>query len=261
MVLQDPAERRQRGMALRESLTGQAAHPEGTLLQQSWRDFIYAEVWSRPGLDRRSRFLIAIASAASSNGPSSGLDNYVRGALTTGELSLTELREAALHLAVYAGWTRAEELDDSVSRVAAQLDLPPAPVPAIRSEPWDPAERIRQGIDEFDAVMGFPGPPPVTPFFEAGIDSFVFAEMWRRPGLDQRSRRWITLVGVSDSCAVTPIKTHFYAALASGNCQPDELQEFVLQYAIHAGWPKASVIQGAVGEMIRNHAEGKAWNA
>lgn len=260
MALKEPAERRRTGQALREAMTGAKGHPEDTLLQQSWRDFIYAEVWSRPGLDTRSRFLIAIASAASSNGPSAALDNYVRGALATGALTLCELREATLHLAVYAGWLRGEELDASVSRIAAELSLPPTTVPPIRSAPWDPAERIQQGIEEFDAVMGFPGPPPVTPFFEAGIDSFVFAEMWRRPGLDQRSRRWITLVGVSDSCAVTPIKTHFYAALSSGNCQPDELQEFVLQYAIHAGWPKASVIQGAVGEMIRNHAEGRPWN-
>lgn len=260
MAQHDPAERTQRGEALRSSLTGKAAQPVDTLLRQSWRDFIYAEVWSRPGLDPRSRFLVALASAASSNGPGAALDGYVRGALSTSALSLAELREAALHLAVYAGWSRGEELDAAVTRIAAELGLTPAETPPLCAAPWDPAERIAEGIAEFEAVMGFPGPPPVTPFFAAGIDSFVFAEMWKRPGLDQRSRRWITLVGVSDSCAVTPIKSHFYAALASGNCQPDELQEFVLQYAIHAGWPKASVIQGAVGEMIRNHAEGKPWN-
>jgi 4-carboxymuconolactone decarboxylase len=44
--------------------------------------------------------------------------------------------------------------------------------------------------------------------------------------------------------------------MASGNCQPAEMQEFVLQYAIHAGWPKASVVQGAVIEMSRKVAAG-----
>lgn len=76
------------------------------------------------------------------------------------------------------------------------------------------------------------------------------------PGLDQRSRRWITLVGVAESAAVIPIRSHIYAAMASGNCPAEEMQEFVLQYAIHAGWPKGSVIQGAVLEMAKRVAAG-----
>lgn len=107
--------------------------------------------------------------------------------------------------------------------------------------------------------MTFGGPPPVTPYFEAGILNFVFGEMWHRPGLDERSRRWITLVGVCDSRAETPIKSHTHAAMASGNCQPGELQEFVLQMAIHGGWPLASMVQGAVFAMIRNYESGLTW--
>lgn len=260
MALLDPAERTARGIAIQQHLAGTELQAADTLLQHSWRDFIFAEIWSRPTLDVRARFLISMASAASSNGPCVELDNYVRGALKTQVLSLSELREAALHIAVYAGWSKGGNLDASITRAADELHLSPADVPPIRSEPWDAKERIQSGIDEFDTVMGFPGPPPVTPYFEAGIDNFVFAEMWKRPGLDQRSRRWITLVGVSDSCAVTPIKTHFYAALSSGNCQAEELQEFVLQYAVHAGWPKASVIQAAVSDMTKNYNAGLPWN-
>ena len=48
--------------------------------------------------------------------------------------------------------------------------------------------------------------------------------------------------------------------MASGNCTPQELNEFVLQYAIHAGWPKASVIQGIVFEMAAKVAKGQPWN-
>lgn len=262
MALLDPAERMQRGSQIQQAVTTRApAADRATLLQRSWRDFIYAEIWTRPGLDRRSRYLIAIASAAATGGPTGALDGYIRGALVNQDLSLSELREAALHLAVYTGWSRGDELDDALTRVANDLDLQPVDSPAIRGEPWDANERIEQGINEFDVVMGFPGPPPVTPYFEAGIDNFVFGEMWKRPGLDQRSRRWVTLVGVSESCAATPIKSHFFAALASGNCTPDELQEFVLQYAVHGGWPKASVIQGAVLQMIKNHAADLPWDA
>jgi len=59
----------------------------------------------------------------------------------------------------------------------------------------------------------------------------------------------VTLVGVADSASSVPIRSHTYAAMASGNASVAEMHEFVLQYAIHGGWPKASVMQTAVLEM------------
>jgi len=256
MSLLDPAQRTARGLALQAEVTGQPPPGPATLLEESWRDFVYAEVWNRPGLDRRSRYLISLASAAMSNGSAAILDGYVRGALAGKELTLGELREAALHLAVYGGWSRATELDLAITRVADALGLAPVALAPIRGEPWDPTVRHAEGSRNFTDVMTFAGPPPVTPYFDAGILNFVFAEMWCRPGLDQRSRRWITLVGVAESAAVIPIRSHIYAAMASGNCPAEEMQEFVLQYAIHAGWPKGSVIQGAVLEMAQRVAAG-----
>src|SRR3546814_1331949 len=87
-----------------------------TLFEASWRDYVYAEVWSRQGLDRRSRLVISIASAACTGASPKILEGYVRGALTLGELTLAELREATLHLAVYGGWSRAEPLDAAITR-------------------------------------------------------------------------------------------------------------------------------------------------
>jgi 4-carboxymuconolactone decarboxylase len=142
MSLLDPAERTARGLAVQADVTAAPAPQPSTLLEESWRDFIFAEIWTRPGLDRRSRYLIAMASAASSNGPTAALDNYVRGALANQELTLGELREAALHLAVYGGWSRGGALDAAVSRIQAELGLAPAELAPIRGEPWDPGERL-----------------------------------------------------------------------------------------------------------------------
>lgn len=255
MTMLDPQARSQFGAQQQSELLGASAPEPATLLEASWRDFIFAEVWSRPGLDRRSRYLIALAGAACEGCHSGVIEGYARGALTTGELTLAELREAALHLAVYAGWSRGMTLDAAITRAADELALPPADCPPI-SQPWQPQQRIDTGRTCFTETMTFPPPPPVTPYFEAGILSFVFAEMWNRPGLDQRARRWITMVGVADSASTTPIRTHTYAAMASGNATPAEMQEFVLQYAIHGGWPKASVIQGVVFEMGKRVTEG-----
>lgn len=249
MTLLEPAARSRFGEQAQAQIQGGPAARPATLFDESWRDYVFSEVWNRPGLDRRSRFWISISGATTEASCSQILERYVRGALELGEVTLGELREAALQLAVYATWQRGALLDASVSRVAKALGLKDSPHPPIRERAWDPAQRLKEGAESFTAIMLFPSPPPVTPYFEGGILNFVFGEMWMRPGLDQRARRWITLVGVADSSASTPIRTHTYAAMASGNASVSEMQEFVLQYAIHGGWPKASVMQAAVLEM------------
>lgn len=259
MALLEPKDRAALGLETEAEVTGRAAHEPATLLEESWRDFIFAEVWSRPGLPRRARFLVAMASAAICGLEERQLDDFVRGALTTGELSLAELREAALHLAVYSGWGNGGKLDHAVTRVADELSLPPADVPPLCPAPWDPQVRNDRGHAEFDKVMTFAPGPPFTPYLE-GINNFVFGEMWCRRGLDEPSRRWITLVGVCESGADIPIRSHIHAAMASGNCTGPQMLEFCLQYGTHAGWPKASRVQGVVLEMIEKVAKGLPWH-
>jgi 4-carboxymuconolactone decarboxylase len=258
-TLLDPAERTARGLALQAEVNAAPPPEATTLLEESWRDFIFAEVWSRPGLERRARTLIAIASACCCRLTDARLDGYVRGALQGGVLSQVELREAALHLAVYGGWGNGERLDAAITRTVAELGLEPVTVPPIRAEPWDPQLRNDKGHAEFTATMTFPPGPPSSPFLQA-INNFVFGEMWWRPGLDERSRRWITLVGVCESAAEIPIFSHIHSAMKSGNCTPAELLEYVLQYGTHAGWPKASRIQAAVLAMTKNFEAGLPWS-
>ena len=259
MSLLEPKERSKRGLAIQAEVAGKPAPAAATPHEESWRDFVFAEVWERPGLDKRARYLIAIAGAAIAKAPPAQLDMYIHGALKSGTLSASELREAALHLSVYGGWGTGGDVDAAVSRAVKTLKIKEAPSAPIRAEAWDPQARGEQGASEFIKVMTFRGGPGGTPYLEA-IRNFVFGEMWCRRGLDERSRRWMTLVGVCESCAETPIKSHIHAAMASGNCKPEEMQEFVLAYAIHAGWPKASVVQGVVYEMTRKFDSGLPWN-
>jgi 4-carboxymuconolactone decarboxylase len=255
MTLLDPAERSARGARLQAELTG-AQHPKPiTLLDAAWRDFIYAEVWSRPALDLRSRFLIAMSSAAAAN-DAAATERYALGALASQQLTLAELREAALHTAVYAGWSCGGVLDAAITRAAGVMDLPPAPFAPIRAAPWDPDVRLEEGSASFRRNMLFGGPPAQTAYFEGGILNFVFGEMWNRPGLDQRARRWLTLVGVGNSSSSVPIRSHVWTAMASGNATREEMYEFVLQYAIHAGWPRGSVMQSAVMEQASRVEQG-----
>ena len=254
--MHDPAERSRTGAAKYQEALGVAAPEPRTLLQSSWRDYIFAEVWTRPGLDRRSRFMISMAGAAMSAGSTGPLDTYIRGALSVGDFTLPELREAALQIGVYGGWSRAIAFDEAVDRAAKSLGLAGCTFEPIRGAPWDPEARHAEGRANYQAVMVSPPPPTQTAFFEGGIINFVFGEMWLRPALDQRARRWITLVGVANSAASTPIRSHVYGAMASGNATKEEMFEFVLQYALHSGWPMASVVQSAVYEQAPRVEQG-----
>ena len=121
MSLLDPAQRSARGLAIQAEVSGAQPPRPATLLDESWRDFVYAEVWNRPGLDRRSRYLVSLASAAMSSGPAAILEGYVRGALAGRELTLGELREAALHLAVYGGWPKGSVIQGVVLEMAKRV--------------------------------------------------------------------------------------------------------------------------------------------
>ena len=105
--------------------------------------------------------------------------------------------------------------------------------------------RTEVGRAKYLEVMVHEAPPPVSPFTEHGVVDSVFGELWGRPGLTRRDRRWITLACVAAATIDEPIQTHVYAALASGDISREEFQEFVLHFAYYAGWPRASSMEMA----------------
>lgn len=127
------------------------------------------------------------------------------------------------------------------------------------SGPLDPQQRAQQGAALQAQLLATPATAPATPL-QAATRDFVFGEIWSRPGLDQRARRWITLVAAADSASTAPIRTHSWAAMASGNASVAEMNEFVFQYAIHGGWPKASVMQTTVLQMAERVAKGLSYD-
>lgn len=114
-------------------------------------------------------------------------------------------------------------------------------------------DRARLGAETFEKVVGRPIHPANSPFTEAA-QNFVFAEVWSRPGLDLRSRRWITLACVCAARAPTAIKTYMQAALDSGDITAEELREFILQFGVFQGFPKAAEAEVILGEILRERA-------
>jgi 4-carboxymuconolactone decarboxylase len=98
-----------RGMEIRRAVLGDD-YVDGALARQDdftapFQDFItryaWGDVWSRPGLDRRTRSCITVALLAAL-GHQRELGIHLRGALRNG-VTPDELREVLLQTAIYAG--------------------------------------------------------------------------------------------------------------------------------------------------------------
>jgi len=106
-------------------------------------------------------------------------------------------------------------------------------------------ERRALGSRMFEEVNRFPVPPEMDPITEATIDH-VFAEIWTRPGLSRKERRWIALSCAGASGSLIAMQAHASSALESGDITIEELREFVLQFAVYQGFPKATTLRAAV---------------
>jgi len=85
-----------------------------------------------------------------------------------------------------------------------------------------------------------------TPFRTVGVTDFVFGTVWPRPGLDARTRRFVSLTCAAMGSAQLATRSLIYSSLKSGDITLEEMREFVLHFAVYAGWPKAAAIDGEV---------------
>lgn len=99
----------EKGLAIRRAVVGEA-YVEASLsaaddfsmpMQELVTEFCWGEVWSRPGLDRRSRSILNLGMIAALNRPEE-LAIHVRGAINNG-VTKEEIKECFLQVAVYVG--------------------------------------------------------------------------------------------------------------------------------------------------------------
>jgi len=102
-------ERYEQGMTVRRAVLSDAhvdrSTAAATELTAEWQDFItrvaWGDIWSRPGLDRRSRS-IAVLSSLIAHGHHEELAMHLTAALRNG-LTVDEIREVILQSAIYSG--------------------------------------------------------------------------------------------------------------------------------------------------------------
>ena len=73
-------------------------------------NFVFGEMWLRPGLGMKERRLITVACVAFQDAPIPIL-SHVYAALKSRDVSFDEMDELALHFAAYYGWAKASHLN------------------------------------------------------------------------------------------------------------------------------------------------------
>lgn len=99
----------EKGLAVRREVVGDHAVDQSFAnaddfslpMQELVTEYCWGAIWTRPGLDRRSRSILNLGMLAAANRPKE-LAGHIRGALNNG-LSKDEIREIFLQAAVYLG--------------------------------------------------------------------------------------------------------------------------------------------------------------
>jgi 4-carboxymuconolactone decarboxylase len=105
----DERERYEKGLSVRRAVLGDA-HVDRSLknrnefnedFQNLITRYAWGEIWTRPGLPRKTRSLLTIAMLVALNRPDE-FRLHLRAALTNG-VTKDEIKEALLHAAIYCG--------------------------------------------------------------------------------------------------------------------------------------------------------------
>ncbi|MEE3849454.1 carboxymuconolactone decarboxylase family protein [Gordonia sp. LSe1-13] len=218
-----------------------------TPFEQAQHSWLHEQVWTRPGLGRRERRWVTLTCVGAADAPKP-IEDQVRDALTSGDITIDEMLEFVLHFAVYNGWPKASHLEGVVRRTWATIDranggtgaVHPPDNSTLGLSDWK--SRIEDGTREFGEVNLIEPPKPETPYIHAGILNFVFGHVWQRPGLSRRDRRFITVASVAVCDSPTPLHSHTGSALESGDITKSEMDEVVLQLAAYSGFAKAEAL-------------------
>jgi 4-carboxymuconolactone decarboxylase len=93
-----------------------------------------------------------------------------------------------------------------------------------------------------------------TADFQDLITLYAWGEIWRRPGLDRRTRSCITLTALVALGRLEELEMHVRAALRNG-LTADEIKEVLLHSAIYCGVPAANAAFAVAQRALAGHNE------
>lgn len=191
---------------------------------------LLGEVWKRPGLSRRDRSIVTIATLVARN-QAIEMPFYFGMALDNG-VKPAELSEIITHLALYAGWPNAMSAVAAVKEVFAARGIRADQLPAVTPEPLpldEAAEATRAKRVQEDVG-------PVSQGVVDYTDDLLFNDIWRRPDLAPRDRSLVTVSALIANGQAGQITYHLNRALDNGLSKA-EASEVLTHISFYSGWP------------------------
>jgi 4-carboxymuconolactone decarboxylase len=88
--------------------------------------------------------------------------------------------------------------------------------------------------------------------FEDLVTSWVFGDVWHRPGLDRKTRSMITLAALTALTKPNQLKVHIAGALTNG-VSVEEIREIIMHTSLYAGIPTGVEAMAAAKEVLGAH--------
>jgi len=94
----------------------------------------------------------------------------------------------------------------------------------------------------------------LTADFQDFITRYAWGEIWSRPGLDRRTRSFITLTALVALGRHEELEMHLRAALRNGLTH-DEIKETLLHCAVYCGVPAANSAFAIAQRVLDGHGD------
>ncbi len=209
-------------------------------------DVVMGDVWARPQLSRRDRSLIVI-SVLATIGSTEELSLHTQVGLNNG-LSRSEIEEAVIQVAAYAGFPMAMQASRVVTDRFCQIDgvdrLPERQV----AEQLDDSERRIRAHDVRKTLTGGRCADDVEVDFAAMVEHlgdvgviayhWAFGDLWAREELTRRDRSVVVIAILAALSRVEELAFHVPAGLNHGLSRT-EIEEIMVQMTIYGGIPRA----------------------
>ena len=123
-ISQDADDRHEKGTALIKKLFGAyspSTRPAFVEYSEMTSDYLFGEVWSRPGLELQQRSITTLA-VLCATGMEKQLKVHIKGALNLG-LTPDQIKEVIIHAAHYSGWPKGMNGLAALEEVMEEKDL------------------------------------------------------------------------------------------------------------------------------------------
>lgn len=272
-VSDDGTARYQRGLEVLDDLM---ANPEVYMekLQSTspelarWSvEFAFGEIFVREGLNPKARQISIISMLAAAGNRSELLSLHIEAGLKSG-LSRTEITEALMQLAVYAGFPSAL----NALGVANAVFTKPEQKEKEEAGGWVSANAIvsetrkarsERGLATLAKTSAQAGEAVVNSFNDLAPDigraiiEHSYGDIFSRAGLDAKTRELAAcsaLAAVGSKATETPLRVHANAALTAGATQA-EIVETLLNLLPYRGYPAIEESIRVVGEEFKKRSD------